>query len=60
MTLTSEFVDPDVFTVAGVFSPAECAGLIDRAESIGFDAASVRTRSGAKMLPKIRNNDASI
>ena len=57
MTLTPEFIDPDVFTVAGVFSTAECAALIARAESIGFEAASVRTHSGAKMLPKIRNND---
>ena len=57
MTLTPEFIDPDVFTVAGVFSTAECAALIARAELIGFEAASVRTHSGAKMLPKIRNND---
>ncbi|MBB3210636.1 putative 2-oxoglutarate/Fe(II)-dependent dioxygenase YbiX [Rhodopirellula rubra] len=57
MTLVAKFVDPDIFTVAGVFSAAECCELIDRAESIGFDAASVRTHSGPKMMTNIRNND---
>ncbi len=57
MALVAEFIDPDVFTVAGVFSAAECVTLIARAESIGFDAASVRTHSGSKMMTNIRNND---
>ena len=57
MTLVAEFVDPDICTVAGVFSATECAALIARAESIGFDAASVRTHSGSKMMTNIRNND---
>jgi predicted 2-oxoglutarate/Fe(II)-dependent dioxygenase YbiX len=57
MTLVAEYIDPDVFTVAGTFSPTECATLIERAESIGFDAASVRTLSGPKMMAHIRNND---
>lgn len=53
----AEFVDPDIFTVSNIFSPVECGMLIDRAESIGFDAASVRTRSGPKMMTNVRNND---
>lgn len=57
MALEAEFVDPDVFTIAGVLSVAECVALIGRAESVGFDAASVRTQSGPKMMPNIRNND---
>ena len=57
MALVSEFVNPDVFTVAGAFTAAECSALIERAESIGFDAASVRTRSGPRMMTKIRNKD---
>ena len=57
MALVAKFIDPDVFTVAGVFTAEECSALIERAESIGFDAASVRTPSGAKMMTKIRNND---
>ena len=57
MTLEAKFVDPDVFTVPGVLSIEECRALIERAESIGFLAASVRTRSGPKMMTNIRNND---
>ena len=57
MRLVAKFIDPDIFTVAGVLSNAECSALIQRAESIGFNAASVRTHSGPKMLTKIRNND---
>ncbi len=57
MALVADFIEPDIFTVAGVLSAAECAALIDRAESIGFAAASVRTRSGPKMMTNIRNND---
>ncbi|MEO1529909.1 MAG: 2OG-Fe(II) oxygenase [Planctomycetota bacterium] len=57
MTLEPVFVDPDVFTVCGVLTVEECQALIERAEFIGFAAASVRTRSGPKMMTKIRNND---
>ena len=47
----------DLFTVAGVLSAEECAGLIDRGETLGFDRASVRTSSGPQMRSDIRNND---
>ncbi len=57
MTLVANYFDQDAFTVAGVFSADECVALIERAEAIGFDAASVRTRSGQKMMTNIRNND---
>ncbi len=57
MTLEPVFVDPDVFTVSGVLTVDECRALIERAESIGFAAASVRTHSGPKMMTNIRNND---
>ena len=57
MTLEAKFVDPDVLTVSGVLTSDECRMLIERAESIGFAAASVRTRSGPKMMTNIRNND---
>ena len=57
MALVADFIDPDVFTIAGVLTADECCALIDRAESIGFDAASVRTHSGPKMMTNIRNND---
>ena len=57
MKLVAQFIDPDIFTVSNVFSIEECRALIERAEVIGFDAASVRTHSGPKMMTNIRNND---
>ncbi|MEL6107399.1 MAG: 2OG-Fe(II) oxygenase [Planctomycetota bacterium] len=57
MTRSTHYVDSDIFIVAGVFSREECHALILRAEAIGFAAASVRTRSGPKMMTNIRNND---
>lgn len=50
-------IDEDIFTISGVFTRAECAELIGRAESIGFEPASVRTSSGPQMMTRIRNND---
>ena len=57
MGLEATYLDPDIFTVDGVLSFDECQALIERAESIGFQAASVRTNSGPKMMTNIRNND---
>lgn len=50
-------LDPDVFTVDGLFGLSECNDFIALAESIGFEPASVRTHSGQQMMPNIRNND---
>ena len=50
-------IDPDIFRIANLFTRDECLRLIDLAESIGFEAASVRTASGPKMMSHIRNND---
>ena len=57
MTLTLQSVDHGIFTIADVFTPAECSDSIERSESIGFDAASVRTERGPKIMTNIRNND---
>lgn len=57
MTSEAKFIDPDVFTVSGVLTVDECRSLVNRAESIGFAAASVRTHFGPKMMMNIRNND---
>lgn len=37
-------------------SPAECRQWIDRAEAIGFDRATVKTRAGAEENAAVRNN----
>jgi predicted 2-oxoglutarate/Fe(II)-dependent dioxygenase YbiX len=50
-------IDADLFTVSDVFSREECTALIARAESIGFEAASVRTSHGPQMMTNVRNND---
>src|SRR4051812_45918059 len=57
MSLELIAVDTGIYTVASVFTPDECQALIERAEQIGFEAASVRTSTGAKMMTEIRNND---
>jgi len=46
-----------LFTVADLLTPAECQQLIERGERIGFEAASVATAAGAKMMTNLRNND---
>lgn len=50
-------IDDDVFTIADVLTAEECSTIFSRMESIGFEAASVRTSAGPQMMPEIRNND---
>jgi predicted 2-oxoglutarate/Fe(II)-dependent dioxygenase YbiX len=57
MTRQLQTIDEDIFTVSNTFSRDECLDLIARAESIGFEAASVRTSRGPQMMTHIRNND---
>jgi predicted 2-oxoglutarate/Fe(II)-dependent dioxygenase YbiX len=57
MNLTLTTIDDGIFTIESVFSPLECRDLIDRAEAIGFEAATVRSADGPMMMTKIRNND---
>jgi len=47
---------PLVFTLAEVMTPGECAGLIDRIETLGPAAAPITTSRGFEMRPEIRNN----
>jgi predicted 2-oxoglutarate/Fe(II)-dependent dioxygenase YbiX len=54
------WIDPDIFTVSNIFSAEECLELTQRAEAIGFEAASVRTSNGPQMLTHIRNNDRAV
>lgn len=50
-------IDENIFTISDIFTRNECSQLIQRAESIGFEAASVRTANGPQMITQIRNND---
>lgn len=53
-------LDRDIFTVSDLYTPAECRQLIERGENTGFEAASVTTSTGQKMMPGVRNNDRAI
>lgn len=47
---------PLVLTVGDVLSPAECAALVDRIETLGPTAAPITTSRGFEMRTDIRNN----
>jgi hypothetical protein len=47
---------PLALTVPAVLSASECAGLVDRIESLGPAAAPVSTSRGMVMMPEVRNN----
>ena len=55
MSSTTKFFAPDIFTMENVFSIARCASFIERAASIGFDAAHTRTAS--KLEGRLRGHD---
>jgi prolyl 4-hydroxylase len=47
---------PLVFTIPQLCTAAECAALIERAETLGLDEAPITTAAGFEMRPDIRNN----
>ena len=49
-----------VFSIAQFLTPAECSKLIALAESTGFVCAGVRTATGHKAMPAIRNNERAL
>ncbi len=57
MAVHVQEIDDDIFTVTEVLSAGECQELIELAESLGFQPASVRTSDGPKMMTTVRNND---
>ena len=52
----NQLVGDDVFTVDQLLSNDECLALIELAEEIGFEAATVHTAGGHYMRPDWRNN----
>lgn len=46
-----------LFVVADLFSAEECRQLIERGEGLGFVPAAVKTHTGLKLLPEVRNNE---
>lgn len=55
-----EIIPDRIITIENFFSVEECAHYIQASESIGFDAASVTTKTGPVMLQDIRNNSRVI
>jgi prolyl 4-hydroxylase len=58
--LEGDYLDhtgPLVQTIAGVLSPAECAGLIERIDRLGPTTAPITTARGPVMLTDLRNNE---
>jgi len=49
-----------ILAIENFLSPSECAQLIERADAMGFEAASVGTKTGAQMRTDIRNNERAI
>lgn len=52
----NQFAGDDIFKVDHFLSAAECSSLIELAEGIGFEPATVNTVDGHQMLPDWRNN----
>ena len=57
--MRSELADR-LFTIDTVFSQDECRALVDRAEAIGFDKATINAWEGPRVDLKTRNNDRVI
>jgi hypothetical protein len=50
-------IDAGIYTISAFLDGNQTAAHIASAEKIGFDAASIRTSEGPKMMSSIRNND---
>ncbi|WP_222937641.1 prolyl hydroxylase family protein [Spartinivicinus ruber] len=52
-----EYVSDSVWTINHFILNDQCTKLIEQAENIGFDEATVRTHNGYKSMPFVRNNE---
>jgi predicted 2-oxoglutarate/Fe(II)-dependent dioxygenase YbiX len=50
-------VKPGAFTLDDIYSTLECRAMVERAENLGFTAATVSLAGGAQAMPGVRNND---
>ncbi len=49
-----------LFTIDAVLSQAECREMVERAERIGFEIATINAWEGPRVDTKVRNNDRVI
>ncbi|MDB5341566.1 MAG: hypothetical protein JWN70_7185 [Planctomycetaceae bacterium] len=54
--LKQEYLKDMIFVIDEFISPEECQQFIARSEEIGYDEATITTRSGPMMRKDIRNN----
>jgi len=57
---TQTLIPDRIIAVENFLSTKECQSLIERANEIGFETASVGTKHGAQMRTDIRNNERAI
>ncbi len=50
----------EIFTIANILSPAECAEYIALSENLGYTAAPITTYQGFELRSDIRNNERVI
>jgi hypothetical protein len=58
--LEPDWLTEDIFIVTGLLSPEECAALIERAEEIGFEEATLTSPEGPVRVEAVRDNDRVI
>jgi hypothetical protein len=49
-----------LFTIDAVLSHAECRAMVERAEAVGFDIATINAWEGPRVDTTVRNNDRVI
>jgi len=47
----------NVFVIPGFFTPAECGQFIDVSEKSGYEAATIMTERGPKLMGQVRDNE---
>jgi prolyl 4-hydroxylase len=58
--LEPDWLTEDIFIVPGLFPSEECAALIERAEEIGFEEATLTSPDGPVRIEALRDNDRVI
>jgi 2OG-Fe(II) oxygenase superfamily len=58
--MTREDFAASLFTIDSVLTTDECHALVARAESVGFEIATINASEGPRVDAKVRNNDRVI
>lgn len=55
-----DWLTEEIFVVPGLFTPEECAKLIETSESLGYEEALLLSPDGPVLVPEVRNNERVI